>query len=58
MNDWSDEETDDAHYADDRNFYKVELWTKDTQRISANAVCWEQSRQGAHHLHRFRLRLR
>jgi len=31
--DWSDEETDDPLYADDRNFYKVELWTKDEQRV-------------------------
>jgi hypothetical protein len=23
MNDWSDEKTDDPHYADRRNFYKV-----------------------------------
>jgi hypothetical protein len=30
---WSDEETDDPLYADQRNFYKVELWTKDEQRI-------------------------
>ena len=30
---WSDEETDDPLYADDRNFYKVELWTKDEQQI-------------------------
>jgi hypothetical protein len=29
MNDWSDETTDDPLYADDRNFYKVEKWTKD-----------------------------
>jgi hypothetical protein len=29
---WSDEETDDPLYADDRNFYKVELWTGDEQR--------------------------
>jgi hypothetical protein len=27
MSDWSDEETDDPHYADRRNFYKVEKWT-------------------------------
>ena len=27
MNDWSDEETDDPHYADLRNFYKVEAWS-------------------------------
>jgi hypothetical protein len=33
MNDWSDEETTDPLYADDRNFYKVELWTKDEQRV-------------------------
>jgi hypothetical protein len=33
MNDWSDEETHDPLYADDRNFYKVELWTKDNQRV-------------------------
>jgi hypothetical protein len=28
-NDWSDEETDNPLLADDRNFYKVEKWTKD-----------------------------
>jgi hypothetical protein len=33
MSDWSDEETGDPLYADDRNFYKVELWTKDGQRV-------------------------
>jgi hypothetical protein len=33
MSDWSDEETNDPLYADDRNFYKVELWTKDEQRV-------------------------
>ncbi len=30
---WSDEETDDPLYADDRNFYKVEKWTKDNTKI-------------------------
>ena len=30
---WSDEETTDPLYADDRNFYKVELWTEDEQHI-------------------------
>ena len=29
MNDWSDQETDNAVEADLRNFYKVEKWTKD-----------------------------
>jgi hypothetical protein len=33
MSDWSDDETDDPLYADDRNFYKVELWTMDEQRV-------------------------
>jgi hypothetical protein len=33
MTDWSDEETDDPLCADDRNFYKVELWTMDQQRV-------------------------
>ena len=32
-NDWSDEETDNANLADDRNFYKVERWTKDGLHI-------------------------
>ena len=27
------EETDDPVYADDRNFYKVELWTKDRLHV-------------------------
>ena len=28
MSDWSDEETDDPVYADRRNFYKVEKWSR------------------------------
>ena len=32
MNDWSDEETHNPLYAD-RNFYKVEKWTKDGTKI-------------------------
>jgi hypothetical protein len=35
MSDWSDEETDNPLYADERNFYKVERWSKDDQRIEA-----------------------
>ena len=31
--DWSDEETFDPLKADDRNFYKVEQWTRDGQEI-------------------------
>jgi hypothetical protein len=33
MNDWSDEETDDPTYADRRNFYKVEKWSRDGLRV-------------------------
>jgi hypothetical protein len=35
MSDWSDEQTDDPLYADDRNFYKVEAWSRDGMRIDA-----------------------
>jgi hypothetical protein len=33
MNRWSDDETDEPLYADHRNFYKVEKWTKDGSKI-------------------------
>ena len=33
-NDWSDEETDNANLAHDRNYYKVERWTKDGRHIN------------------------
>ena len=33
MSDWSDEETDDPVYADRRNFYKVEKWSRDWLRV-------------------------
>jgi hypothetical protein len=33
MNDRSDEETDDPLYADRRNFYKVEKWSRDGLRV-------------------------
>jgi hypothetical protein len=35
MRDWSDEQTDDPIYADDRNFHKVEAWSRDGMRIDA-----------------------
>jgi hypothetical protein len=35
MNDWSDEQTDDRLYADLRNFYKVEAWSRDGMHIDA-----------------------
>ena len=33
--DWSDEETNDPLYADDRNFYKVEKWTRDGTKVDS-----------------------
>ncbi len=33
MSNWSDEETDDPHYADRRNFYKVEKRSRDGLRV-------------------------
>jgi hypothetical protein len=33
MNSWSDEETDNRHYADRRNFYKVEKWSRDGLQV-------------------------
>ena len=32
--DWSHEEADDPLYADQRNFYKVEKWSRDGQRVN------------------------
>jgi hypothetical protein len=32
-NTWSTEETDDPLYADRRNFYKVEKWSRDGLRV-------------------------
>ena len=34
MSKWSDEETDEPLIADNRNFYKVEKWTKDGTKVS------------------------
>jgi hypothetical protein len=33
VSDWSDQETRDPLYADDRNFYKVEKWTRDGSKV-------------------------
>ncbi len=30
---WAHQETTDPLYADERNFYKVELWSKDGQSV-------------------------
>jgi hypothetical protein len=35
VSDWSDEETHDPLYADDRNFYKVEKWTRDGTKVDS-----------------------
>jgi len=31
--DWSDEQTDNSLYAHDRNFHKVEKWTRDGTKV-------------------------
>ena len=33
MSNWSDEETDQPLLADHRNYYKMEKWSRDGQRI-------------------------
>jgi hypothetical protein len=33
MSNWSDEETNEPLIADNRNFYKVEKWTRDGAKI-------------------------
>jgi len=33
LSNWSDDETADPLKADDRNFYKVEKWTKDGTKV-------------------------
>ena len=33
--DWSDEETNDPLVADARNFYKVEKWTPDGEKVDS-----------------------
>ena len=35
MSDWPDEQTDDPLCGDDRNFYKVEAWSRDGNRTDA-----------------------
>jgi len=33
MNNWSDEQIDNPLLADDRNYFKVEKWTKDGTKV-------------------------
>jgi hypothetical protein len=40
MSDWSEEETDNAFVADERNFYKVEKWTRDGNIDSGASLGW------------------
>ncbi len=44
---WSDEETDDPVYADRRNFYKVEKWSRDGLRVELMLYAGNNLRQGA-----------
>jgi hypothetical protein len=46
MADWSDEETDNPYYADDRNFYKLDKWTKDGSKVDSLTLRGQQSGKG------------
>jgi hypothetical protein len=35
MGDWADEETDNPTYANERNFYKLEKWTRDGTKVDS-----------------------
>ena len=43
---WPVEETDNPLYADDRNFYKVEKWTKDGSKV--DRMLYAGSNLGGH----------
>jgi hypothetical protein len=62
VNDWSDEETDNPLLADDRNFYKVEKWTKDGTKVdrmlyAGNSLDRRRSLSRGPSKHRPRIRL-
>jgi hypothetical protein len=44
--DWAIEETDNSLYADERNFYKVEKWSKDDQCIECCGPATRSRRRG------------
>ena len=63
MNDWSDEETDEPLIADHCNFYKVEKWSSDGQRVTELlAAAWTRpnasSIVGQSHRPRIRMTIR
>ena len=57
MSKWSDEETDEPLIADNRNFYKVEKWTKDGTKVEPGQ-CAGGIRRGDLHRSRIRLTIR
>jgi hypothetical protein len=42
ISNWSDEEIDEPLTANDRNYYKVEKWTKDGSKVDHMAICRQQ----------------
>ena len=65
MNDWSDEQTDDPLYADDRNFYKLEKWAKDGTKVDGLLYAgnnldkaWDLFTKAIKHRPRIRLTIR
>ena len=45
MGNWSDEETDEPLIADHRNFYKVEKWSRDGERVTELLFAGQQPGQ-------------
>jgi hypothetical protein len=43
---WSDQETTDPLYANERNYYKVEQWTQDGQHIDRLLFAARRGRDG------------
>jgi hypothetical protein len=58
---WSDEETDEPLVADHRNFYKVEKWSRDGERVIAGSSLDKAKRvfdRWAKHRSRIRMTIR
>ncbi len=61
MTDWTDEETDDPHHADRRNFYKVQKWAgtgcESNSCFTPATALTSAAHLRADHMHRPRIRL-
>jgi hypothetical protein len=48
--DLPNEETNSPDFADHRNYYKVEKMDQGRQQNRPDALCWQESEQGARHI--------